>query len=429
MSRPSNSSNKLRLGVSSGAFYPGLASEDVPSAAMALGLPDIEVMFQTVGEYRDPVIRQLRVNAHDAGCRVGSIHLWSELHQVLSPYRRRVEEGRALFDRAIAAAVELGADVMVWHGPNSLDVEPPGAWDRLATLIIEIGAACGEAGISLAMENVSRAVLPGAREVARLARRLDEAGPCARVGFTFDPFQAAEAGANPFMILAAMGDRVVNVHVSDFREHAPDLRHLPPGQGDLPWPALIRAIAATYEGPLILECALGEQPVETLRDTRALLDPLLNAPLASGDSCAGDAPPGLVAGIALFNERQFYECHEEIEHEWHAERGEIRRLYQGILQIGVGFHHAVNANQRGAILLLGDGIAKTARFVPDCLGIATGRLVRESQACLDTIAALGPEDIGNFDPGTIPVISQAGRVDEPFSGDLAVPSQQENVSG
>jgi hypothetical protein len=131
--------------------------------------------------------------------------------------------------------------------------------------------------------------------------------------------------------------------------------------------------------------------------------------LATGgdDPCAGPLPSGLAEGIRLFNARQFYACHEAIEHEWHAERRPIRRLYQGILQIGVGFHHALNGNHRGALLLLADGIEKTVAFAPRCLGIATGRLAAESQVCLDRLRELGPERLGEFDPTTIPLVQPA----------------------
>ena len=291
MSPSSSSTGALRLGVSSGAFYPEVASEDAPSVAMALGFLDVEIMLQTAGEYDPPVIRRIRSNARDAGCRIGSVHLWSELHQVLSPYRRRVEEGRAMFDRAIAATVDLEAGMMVWHGPLCHEIEARGAWERLTEEIVRIGAVCGEAGIRLTLENVSRSVMRGAREVARLAARLDEAEGGGQVGFTFDPFQAAEGGANPFMILAAMGDRVANVHISDYREREPRVRHLPPGRGDLPWPALLRAVAATYEGPLILECALGADREATVTEVRALLAPLLMSPEHGADPCTGTPPP------------------------------------------------------------------------------------------------------------------------------------------
>src|SRR3712207_6339325 len=132
-------------------------------------------------------------------------------------------------------------------------------------------------------------------------------------------------------------------------------------------------------------------------------------------------PPGVLEGTRLFNAREFYACHETIEHEWHAEGRPIRRLYQGILQIGVGFYHALGGNHRGALLLLADGIAKTAGFVPRCLGLETGRLVAESQACLDRLRELGPERLGEFDPATIPMVQLSTAADPATSGAMTVP--------
>jgi hypothetical protein len=264
----------------------------------------------------------------------------------------------------------------------------------------------------LALENVSWCALPSVRDVMTFAAALPELGPPGAVGFAFDPFQAAEAGANPFMVLAAMEDHVVDVHLSDLREGDRAARHLLPGDGDLPWPALLRAIAGTtYRGPLMIEGTIGRDTA-ALERARDRLAPLLLAATGSAgdtaDVCAGSPPPGVVEGIRLFNERAFYECHEAIEHEWHAERGEIRTLYQGILQIGVGFHHARNGNHRGAVLLLTDGIAKTVRFVPRCLGLDTARLVAESQACLDRIQALGPARLRELDWDSVPFVHVTG---------------------
>ena len=240
---------------------------------------------------------------------------------------------------------------------------------------------------------------------AAFAARLPEVDPGRAVGFAFDPFQAAEAGANPFMLLAAMGDRVVEVHLSDHRAGDPTARHLPPGDGDLPWPALLRAIGGVYGGPLMVEANLGPEGADFGR-VRSHLQPLIDG-IGTGNGterCASKPPPGVLEGIRLFNAREFYECHEAIEHVGHAERGEIRLLYQGILQIGVGFHHARNGNYRGAVLLLTDGIAKTSRFLPRCLGIETARLVTESQGCLDRIVELGPERLGEFEVTEAPLV-------------------------
>jgi predicted metal-dependent hydrolase len=110
----------------------------------------------------------------------------------------------------------------------------------------------------------------------------------------------------------------------------------------------------------------------------------------------------------LFNTGNYYEAHESLEHEWHAERGSVRKLYQGILQIGVGLHHTRSGNHRGAVLLLTDGIEKTSSFVPTYRGLDTARLVREAQSCLDQVTTLGPERLNEFDWGQVPVIDLPG---------------------
>ncbi len=135
----------------------------------------------------------------------------------------------------------------------------------------------------------------------------------------------------------------------------------------------------------MLEAVLQPDPARSVAAVRALLDPLIAMVNAGEPGCASTPPPGVLEGIRLFNEGLYYECHEEIEHEWHAETGEIRNLYQGILQIGVGFHHASNGNLRGARLLLTDGLDKLGRFLPTCLGIDTQALFDESAAVLDDI--------------------------------------------
>ena len=412
----------VRLGVSSGAFFPHTPTEHVPFAAARLGITSVELMLQTASEYDPAFIARVAANAHAAGVTVHSLHSMSHLHPLLDPYPRRAADARALFQHAIEATAALGAEVLVWHGPLRKDVATDDGWERFIALTHELAKACGAAGITLAIENVSRGALAQVRHVVKFATRLGEIGTQREIGFVFDPFQAAEAGANPFMMLAAMGNRIVNVHISDYRTSDPSARHLLPGDGTLPWSALLRAVAGSgYAGPLMIEGPLGTDDVGIAR-VRGTITPLIrsvfafapdanriDAPVATGAPAIAlvEPPPGVLKGIALFNQGHFYEQHEEIEHEWHAERGSIRRLYQGLLQIGVGFHHATNRNYRGAVALLGDGIDKTSEFRPTALGIATGKLARESAACLERIIALGPDRIGDFDPGMIPTIEMA----------------------
>jgi uncharacterized protein len=123
--------------------------------------------------------------------------------------------------------------------------------------------------------------------------------------------------------------------------------------------------------------------------------------------CAEAPPEGLLAGVRLFNDGQYYECHEELETIWKADRDPIRYLYQGILQIGVGFHHLRNGNFRGATLLLHDGIDKTSRYLPHCMGLDTARLCAEAQVCLNALHELGRERITEFDWSLVPRVWRA----------------------
>jgi len=425
----------VSLGASSGAFYPHTPTELVPDAAARLGISEIELMLQTAGEYEPDFIETVAAHARAAGVRIHSIHTMHSLHPMMDPYPRRAAEGRALFQKGIEAAAALGAKVLVWHGARRQEVETSEGWERFISLTTELAKACGEAGVTLAIENVSWCALAQVRHVVSFATRLAEIGTPQEIGFVFDPFQAVEAGANPFMMLAAMGNRIVDVHISDYRQQDASARHLAPGDGDLPWSALVRAIAGSgYSGPMMIEGPLGTDGTAMQR-VREHLNPLIrsvfpfapdehrneqagttgNAPSGAVDAVDVETgsvrvlsmttpPAGILRGIELFNERQFFEQHEAIEQEWHAERGPIRRLYQGILQIGVGFHHALNGNQRGAVKLLSAGIEKTSEFTPTALGIETGALVEEAQTCLDALIELGPERIGEFDPSMIPTV-------------------------
>jgi hypothetical protein len=358
-------------------------------------------MLQTRGEYDGAFLRTVRARADASGIGIHSVHLFQSLHPFFTGYQRRTDEAFDLFQRAVEGALFCGAGLLVWHGASRSEATAPDAWDRFIDVTVRLAESCAANGIVLAIENVSWCVVSSVRDVLRLNGAL-ESMPCRdSVGYVFDTFQALESDANPFMLLAAMEGRIVDVHVSDGRAGDAALRHLLPGDGDLPWPALIKAIAAGYAGPMMLEAHLADQGA--VDRVRSVLDPLLLS-IRGDDPCGEPLPDGVRAGIALFNAGEYYEAHEEIEHEWHAERRSIRLLYQGILQIGVGLHHARSGNHRGAVLLLTDGIDKVSWFLPECQGVQTASLVLGAQRCLDQVVALGPERLSEFDWSQVPVI-------------------------
>ncbi|HEV2529669.1 MAG TPA: DUF309 domain-containing protein [Thermomicrobiales bacterium] len=362
-----------RLGISSGAFWPHAGTTAVPALVGRLGVRAVEVMLQDETEYDAAFVRSLRGGFDAVGAAVHSVHIKQKLHLVVTGSPEEVRAGWELFDRGIAATVGLGASVLVWHGPSRREPGMPAALDRFPEAALRLAERCRAAGLTLAIENVAYCALPAVREVRRFAGTTAGSG----IGFTFDPFQASDAGAAPLLVLDAMGDQLANVHLSD---HRPDSgqRHLAPGDGDLPWSALLRMVAARYDGPLILESPLGPEPDEPFRRVAAYLVPRIAAarvdPLVSGQP-----PEGVRAALDLFNAGHYYAAHEGLEHEWHAEPGPIRDLYQGILQVGVGVHHARNGNRTGADIKLAAGLGRLRSFLPVALGLDVAALVATAE--------------------------------------------------
>ena len=138
------------------------------------------------------------------------------------------------------------------------------------------------------------------------------------------------------------------------------------------------------------------------------LERLTGADLAA--LCAAPAPPELSKGIHEFNDGAFFEQHETLELLWRATPGEIRHLYEGILQIGVGMHHLLkNHNFHGAAVKLDHGIRLLEAFPDVCHGVDVGRLRREAAAARAHLIDLGPERLEDFDPARIPRVYLVGH--------------------
>ncbi len=61
-----------------------------------------------------------------------------------------------------------------------------------------------------------------------------------------------------------------------------------------------------------------------------------------------DYPDQYLEGLHLFNEREFFACHDVLEELWTETVGEERRFLQGLIQAAVGLFHFGNGNLGGA---------------------------------------------------------------------------------
>ena len=115
--------------------------------------------------------------------------------------------------------------------------------------------------------------------------------------------------------------------------------------------------------------------------------------MSAGQDCGCSRPPSptLLAAVRQFNEGKYFLCHETLEDLWLSEEEPLRRLYQGVLQIGVGLHHLQNGNERGAQLLLTRGSELLAPFAPVCLGLDVAALVAGAKRVLASLEEEGLE--------------------------------------
>ena len=95
----------------------------------------------------------------------------------------------------------------------------------------------------------------------------------------------------------------------------------------------------------------------------------------------------LSRGIRLFNDGEFFHCHEVLEEAWKLERGPRRLFLQGLIHIAVGFYHSQQGNAAGAVRQLRKGIGKLAAYLPSYEGVDTAELRRDALAAIDTIEA------------------------------------------
>ena len=138
--------------------------------------------------------------------------------------------------------------------------------------------------------------------------------------------------------------------------------------------------------------------------------------------CDSEPPPLVMKGIEEFNRGEFYEQHEALETAWRAEPRPVRKLYQGILQIGVACYHLERGNRTGALHLLERGLRKLRPFAPACLGIDVARLIADAERLHGQMQSVGLDHLVQPDRALFPTIVLIDLIDKsPTSAPDATP--------
>ena len=117
--------------------------------------------------------------------------------------------------------------------------------------------------------------------------------------------------------------------------------------------------------------------------------------MTAATPCSEPLPPAARDAIRLFNAGEYYEQHDALEALWRAEVRPVRRLYQGILQIGVAYYQITRGNRRGALKMLARGLRWLDQLPETCQGVDVARLRADARAVQSALTSA--PDLAGFD--------------------------------
>lgn len=181
------------------------------------------------------------------------------------------------------------------------------------------------------------------------------------------------------------------------------------------WIPLLKASPATRRIPIL--CFGPHQDVELMQkaksmgaeavlarsrfvaDMPALFQRYARVPNADAvqETCQEPLSELAIEGIRLFNEGQYYACHDSLEAAWMADEGPGRDLYRGILQVAIAYYQIEHANYRGAAKML-LRVRQWLEPLPTvCRGVDVAQLRTDANQVYEALTSLGPDRIGELD--------------------------------
>lgn len=124
-------------------------------------------------------------------------------------------------------------------------------------------------------------------------------------------------------------------------------------------------------------------------------------------------PEKYLEGIRLFNEEEFFECHDVLEELWSETMGDERSFLQGLIQASVALFHFGNGNLGGARKLFDSAWQRLGRYPTPYMGIDLLQFMLDFEQCFRELLDAGsnwPEGIELRDD-RIPVIRMVEQVD------------------
>lgn len=235
----------MKTGMSSACFYP-LETEKAVKLCGEMGFKNIEIFVNSACELSGSILKDIKTQISNYDLNVVSVHpftSFAESFTIFGSYKRRADDTIELYKRYFDFANEVGASIFVLHGAKlTHTVDGEEYFERFARL----RDAGKQFGVTVSQENV---VNFRSASVEFIKRMNDYLG--GDFALTLDLKQCRRAGEKPLDFINAVGEKIVNVHISDGK---PEHDCLPPFEGKEDFAKIINALKdKRYNGEYLIE--------------------------------------------------------------------------------------------------------------------------------------------------------------------------------
>jgi len=99
-----------------------------------------------------------------------------------------------------------------------------------------------------------------------------------------------------------------------------------------------------------------------------------------------ESDPRWAEAITLFNNQEFFACHDVLEEIW-GETLEGREFYQGLIHAAVALFHFGEGNLGGARKMANSAVRYLEPFRPHCRSVDVAKLIDDFQTCFAELLA------------------------------------------
>ena len=122
----------------------------------------------------------------------------------------------------------------------------------------------------------------------------------------------------------------------------------------------------------------------------------------------------LARGRALYNQGHHWDSHEAWEDAWQEEEGEVKLLFQGLIQVAAAMHKAlVQAQPASCVKLLSSALQKLDPLPAEAGGLDLAAFRLRSRRALDQAEQWSRGLVPAFDRALVPYLSLVGEAGRP----------------